>query len=286
MNFRLLPIALIALLILSFEISLSQDESDESDPRNPGQKRGLILIGPCAGFNTSLHSVQLPSFDQDIYCPFFKTGSGNGFYAGLTYEYVIGKPALSVSSIIVRATYNTLPYHMVAEGDNYQTLVPVDSVTKKAISSRTQHTVDITYNLLSFDFLYKQNIDPTFPLGGVAGLTFDIPMTKNKTQKYSIIEPANAQFDQSNDQYLKPGEYYTADRRTLIKQDGPIANAASLRIGIKIGIQYEIPLQVSSKMSATLVPHIFYNYGLTKVTSTDNWNVNALQIGVDIRFGL
>jgi hypothetical protein len=35
-----------------------------------------------------------------------------------------------------------------------------------------------------------------------------------------------------------------------------------------------------------VVPAVYYNYGITKLTSMENWYVHALQMGVDIRFSL
>jgi hypothetical protein len=49
-------------------------------------------------------------------------------------------------------------------------------------------------------------------------------------------------------------------------------------VGIKAGLQYELTLG-----RWRVMPGMFYNFAITKVTSRENWRANALQLGVDFR---
>ena len=289
MRFRLLPITIFAFLLISYVQSFAQ-ESDLSNPLEEGKKGGVILIGPCAGYNRSLHSLSLSSFNNDVYCPVFKKGDGSGFFFGLTYELPFGKADQSTTSLIFRAVYSTMPFHMTEAGDDVPSLVvltkddqgynPKDP-NQQIINSKVQHTMDISYNIVSIEAMYKYNIDVSTPIGFTAGPTIDIPITRTLQQKMKIIESSvPVQF------IPQPGYKYADGGTTLLVQDGAIKNASSLGIGLKIGVHYEYQLQTGAYSSATLMPYIYYKLGLLKVTSSEDWRINMLQIGFDLRFGM
>jgi hypothetical protein len=274
MKLRLLPFAV--LVVLCFNMVLFAQD----DPLGYQKKPKPIYIGPCAGINTVTHSVnKLATFSGDAKCPTFESGKGLGFYAGFTFEYLIGDPKESQSSVIARAVYSTMPASMEVAGDNWPTLVEganQDDLTP--IRSTTQHSLDISYNLFSIEVCYKLNLSKEIPLGITVGPTFDIPVTKNVLQKYKILTPLNVRFKEDP---VFAGKYED-NGRTIKLQDGPIQDAASFRLGFKAGIQYEfIPGE-----GYYIVPAIFYNFGLTKVSTKEDWRVNAIQIGVDVRFAL
>lgn len=280
MNFRLLPLAIIALLILGTGNIFAQGEG-EADPLNPRQLTTPVYIGPVIGFNRAIHTAELATFSNDVLCPYFENGTANGFFGGLSFEYFFGNPGNSTSSIIVRGLYNTLPASFSREGDKYPSLVedPASQTGYTTVLSVTEHTVEVSYSVLTFEVMYKLNLFNT-PIAISAGPTFDFPMTKTKEQLYKIKEPNNIQFKR-NEEQIQNGEIegYTDNDRTIIVESGDIPGAASFRLGLKFGIMYEINLK-----KLLVVPSIHYNYGLTKLTDTENWNVHALQIGIDVRY--
>ncbi|MFW5701780.1 MAG: hypothetical protein ACOCX7_02405, partial [Bacteroidota bacterium] len=232
------------------------------------------LIGPVVGFNRSMHSVDLASFVDDPLCPYFQSGSANGFYAGLSFEYLLGDPARSKSSIILKVLYSTMPANLQVTGDEYPSRVLDAQGNDQIIYSSTEHTVDVAYDMLTFEPLYKLNLFES-NFGIVVGPTIDLTMTSTRTQKMSLIEPLEAQFIE------KPGYTYEDDFRTIVVADGDIPESSGLRLGVKAGVQYEILFQ-----GFYVVPHVFYNFGVTQLSSAEDWRVNAIQMGVDVRFAL
>lgn len=279
MKVRLL-LAIAALIIFSNIDVFSQEEA-EANPLGPGKTSSAIYLGPVAGYNRSMHSVRLSSFVDDPLCPFFENGSNNGFYAGMSYEQLIGNPKNSRHSIIARVLYSSLPSSFTKEGDTYPSLVDDGHGGYTTVNSSTRHSIDVSYNLLSVEVMYKFNALGN--LGLTAGPTFDFPLKKTLTQVYQIVSPDNVQFKvDSAFVATHPGAKYQDNNRTIIVRDGNIPNSSSFRFGLKLGLQYEFIMNGRYY----IVPAIYYNLGLTNLSSDESWKVNALQAGVDVRFAL
>ncbi len=279
-----MKVRLLTCIITVFLILFSFKSYSQENPIEPGQQKRPILVGPVFGYNKSMHSVELLTFDDPTkLCKPFDNGGGNGFYAGLSFEYLFGDPAKSISSIIVRALYNTMPAFMERIQDDYPTLVQTGPNTNAVIQTTTKHEANVTYSMFTVEACYKINPIPNVNLGITVGPTFDFPITKTINQTYKLVgDPLNAQFYVDTALYIQRGYKISADGRTITIQDGPIPNATGFRLGLKIGVQYEI----IPGEKWFIVPAIYYNLGITKVTSAENWRINALQLGVDIRYAL
>lgn len=264
-------------ILLSTQVMFSQ--SDPSNPLEPGKDRTTIYFGPVVGYNKSLHTVDLASFVNQPLCPYFTNGNENGFHAGIFYEQFIGEKKNSKHSVIARIMYSTLPASMTQEGDVLPSLI---EGSKDPIESAVRHTVDVKYSLLSIDLMYKFNIFKGIVL--TAGPNVDIPMTKTLVQKMQITYPDNIKFKRLNPEEMaqKGIVRYEDNDRTIIVKDGDIEDASGARVALKGGLQYEF--QTGGKFD--IVPGIFYNLALTKVTSSQDWRVNAFQVSVDIRYAL
>ena len=278
MKFRNLTL-LIAFFAMTFNVA--ELKAQASNPLMPDYKRPPIYIGPTIGYNRSMHSVELKSFADEALCPVFENGSSSGFWAGITWEQPLGELKNSTSSIIVRAMYSLLPASLEVAGNRYPSYIPIVDqngvVTGSEIAySSTVHTNEVTYNIVSVEACYKLNPFQGMNLGFTIGPTFDYVLTKDHDQQFNLVEPLNAQFKKDAD---SPFEYTNNDR-TIIVEKGEIPESAPFRLGIKAGVQYEIIL----KNRAYVVPAIYYNFGVTELTSQEDWRVNALQIGVDVRF--
>jgi len=81
---------------------------------------------------------------------------------------------------------------------------------------------------------------------------------------------------------FKAGYQSTDNDRTIIIKEGDIPESNAFRFGVKAGVQYEI----ITAGRTYIVPAIYYNFGITNLSSRENWRVNSLQMGVDIRFAL
>ncbi|HRP01809.1 MAG TPA: hypothetical protein PLE30_04085 [Candidatus Kapabacteria bacterium] len=276
---KFIPLVL-ALGFIMTGMSLAQDLSN---PLLPTYQRPPIYIGPVFGYNRSMHSVDLASFDEAI-CPRFQNGDANGFYAGLSWEQMLGDLASSNSSFIVRVLYNTMPANLETSENPIPSLVTVvdangNPSSEVILNSSTTHTQEIKYSMITGEVMYKLNpFGAGLPLGFTIGPTFDFAMSKTQSQKYKLVTPLEAQFKRND----AAGYRYEDNDRTIVIKDGDIPESSSFRFGLKAGVQYEII--TSGKMY--IVPAMYYNFGVTNLSSRENWRVNALQVGVDIRFAL
>lgn len=270
MKIRLLQIA-VAMLMLMLSINVFAQEGAD-DPLGAADRTTRYFLGPVFGYNSIDHkAAKLATFAGDAYCPYFEGGTGQGFYAGLSYEYHIGKAESSISSVIGRVLYSMYPGTMDAPGDEFPTLV--DDPSKPSgltiVRSSTKHTVEINYSVVAIEVMYKQNFIKEIPLGLTAGPTIEIPIANTVTQEYHLVKPDDVQFTEV------AGYNYSADKRTVTVKDGDIDNASGVRIGIKFGIQYEIiPFD-----RMYIVPALYYNYSLTSVKSDEDWSMNIFQAG-------
>lgn len=257
-------------------------QADPENPLMPTYERPPIYIGPVIGYNRSMHSVDLASFDDAI-CPRFEDGQSNGFFVGLSFEQHLGKDIKSsTSSFIFRVLYNTMPASLEVSEDPIPSLITIvdaqgNPTGEDVINSSTLHTQDITYSLVTAEVMYKINPIPGVPLGFTVGPTFDFALTKTQDQRYKLVQPLEAQFKRDE----TSGYQYVDNDRTIIIKEGEIPESSGFRFGIKAGMQFEI---LAGKW--TVVPGIFYNFGVTNLSTAENWRVNALQMGVDLRFAL
>ncbi len=274
MKISLLKIFAVLTFFISFNLYAQFAGENPLAPEEAGSK---ILIGPVFGYNSVMHSAdKLATFAGDAYCPYFDGGTGQGFFAGLTYEMPFGKAEESVSSLIFKVLYSTYPGNMDIPGDEFPSLVPdpESGTDVTVIRTATNHTIDISYSVVALEVMYKQNLSVDIPLGVVAGPTIEIPIQKDVLQEFHLIADNNIQFSEV------PGYNYSADRRTVILKDGPMDNANGIRLGLKVGIQYElIPME-----GWLLVPHISYNFSILNVKSDEDYRINLIQVGADLRY--
>lgn len=254
---------------------------DLSNPLMPAPTKSTVLIGPVFGYNRSMHTVDLASFDENT-CPRFSNGQDNGIYFGLSWEQPLGEAKESTSSIITRVLYSTLPSTLSVTENPLPTLATVQNTNEDKITDvGYQHNQKITYSVASLEVCYKLNpFTNAVPLGFTLGPTFDFALSKKQRQTFEITSPNNARFKRLPDaQLAELGYTYENNDRTLVIRDGDIPNSQSFRLGLKAGVQYEILMN-----EWLIVPAMYYNLALVNLSSAEDWRVNALQIGVDVRY--
>jgi len=247
-------------------------QQELANPLVPAKGRPRVYVGPVVGYNRSLHSSGFQSVAGDVLCPVFETGTGNGYYVGGSFEYLLGSPKDSKSSIIAKVLYNYIPAGYEEDGDRLPSL----DANGDVVYSTVRHVATIKYSTIDLEVLYKLNLFDSY-FGVVVGPCVGMVIGSEREQRMELVEPLNAVFDPS----LAPGAIYTDNGRTIITNQDDLPGHNPIRVGIKAGIQYEIPIG-----RVLLVPHAFYNYGITEVSSDDNLRINALQFGVDLRFAL
>ena len=253
---------------------VSAQQGELANPLIPAFRKPRIYVGPVGGYNKALHSSGFQSVAGDVLCPAFESGTENGYYFGLSAEYLLGSPKDSKSSIIARAVYNYLPAAYTVPGDE---LPSIDPSNGEVVNSIVQHVARIEYSLLDIELIYKLNLFES-NFGIVVGPTVGIPIGTTLEQRMELVSPLNATFDPA----LVPNATYVNNGRGIItRPEGAIDDETAVRVAVKAGVQYEIPIG-----RVVLVPCAYYNFGITKLSATNNLRVNALQVGVDLRFAL
>ncbi|MCL2039354.1 MAG: hypothetical protein FWG85_02865 [Bacteroidetes bacterium] len=277
MKFNLNKFFILIASLLVFSVSVYAQRGVEiqyASPLDPSKKPTPIYFGPAFGFNIMGHSMNIPTFEEDLTCPNFKNASGLGIYAGMTLEHLFGDVATSSSSLIFRLLYNMYPGSVAVEDKVYSQYV---TSADGYVPSNLEHTMDIDYNAFTFEVMYKINPVPAIGLGIVVGPALDYIIKKDRTQKSKIVTPNNAQFNVDN---FGEGTIFEDNYRTVLRYDGEIEESSSIRFGVKAGIQYEILL--GSKLY--IAPVVAYNFGITSLSSIHTWRVSPLQVGIDLRF--
>jgi len=261
----------------------------EPSPLAPEVVPPRVFIGPAAGYDRSFHTANIASFATQTECPVFERGSANGFFLGITAEYLLGDPRTSRSSVTLRLLFDNLPTTFEVTGDNYPSRLTatIDGRdTPIVVNTSTRHVAQVSYYLINAELLYRIDI-ANLPVGVVVGPTFGFPVKGTFQQRYELTSPEFVEI--AGRRYIPvfvrdttdPTLRYTNNDRTIIIRDGDIEERSGFRLGIKAGLQYELTVG-----RWRVLPGIFYNFGITKVTTRENWRANALQIGVDLRTAL
>lgn len=250
-------------------------QQEIANPLVPAERQPRIYVGPVVGYNRSLHASGFQSIAGDVLCPDFTQGNGNGFYAGGSIEYLLGNPKDSKSSIIGRAVYSYLPAGYEVPGDRLPSLDPNGEI----VYSTTRHVAEIKYSMIEVEAIYKLNLFNSY-FGIVVGPTVGFVINSSREQRMELIEPNYAVFDTSS---FDPGTKVevVSNGRAIITGRDNIPDKSTIRVGVKAGVQYEMPIG-----RLLLVPSLYYNFGITEVSPSDNLRINALQAGVDLRFAL
>ena len=267
-------LAVITIAILSAAVGFANAQQELANPLIPAEGKPRVYVGPVLGYNRSLHASGFQSVAGDVLCPDFTEGNGNGFYFGLSAEYLLGSPKDSKSSIIARAVYSYLPAYYEKPGDNLPSLDESGNV----VYSEVRHVAEIKYSMLEIEGIYKLNLFNS-NFGVVVGPTVGFVLASERQQRMELISPLNAVFDST---LFEPGTVrYINNGRAIITGEDDIPDKSPIRVAVKVGAQYEMPIG-----RLLLVPCIYYNFGITEVSASDNLRINALQAGFDLRFAL
>ena len=276
---------LILLMILGVENIFSQSASN---PLRPGQKKNVIYFGPVAGYNRSFHTTDYKVTEPEndaVACPSFTEGSNNGYFFGISGEYLIGNVKNSRSSIIGKIVYNTLPSTLSQGGGDELSSSILDPTTgaPTVLKTSVDHSLDIEYNLISTEIIYKFNFKGNF--GVTVGPVIDLVMSSNNTQRMTIVGTDKEQaifYDytrRDDPDIIAAGITFEDGGRTRVVDRNFGADISNFRMGLKFGLQYTFYLQ-----QLIVVPNFNYNFGLTNLSTVRDWRVSAIQVGVDVRW--
>ncbi len=271
-------------IVMVVGVGESYAQGGAATPLAPAAAPPRIYVGPIGGFNQNFHSGGFRSFKGDPACPVFEAASATGFFVGGSFEYLLGNPSEATSSILLRLTYDSRPVTFAVREEGTATLPVIDTTRAEIVDVTTEHHAEINYSLLSLDALYKIMISRDIPVGVAVGPTVNFVIVGTAKQTYEIVSPNNAQFDttRKTNSVIR----YEDNAQVMVFVDGDIPNRSSFRFGIKAGLFFELNLRKFLFAPALVVPGIWFDAGLTKITTVENWRVNAFQAGVDIRWAL
>jgi len=258
----------------------------QDNPLAPQRKNDVIYFGPVLGYNRSMHStdytVEPAANDGGAPCPSFTEGNENGFFFGMTGEYPLGDIKGSKSSIIAKVVYSTMPAYLEVGATEGELPSLVDDVLLK---TDVTHAIDLTYNLIATEIIYKFNFAGA--IGVTVGPTIDFALAVENKQVMQITGP-----DKDRVRFLDYERYLDNPELeefagVTFEEGGKVrtvdrnfdADVSNFRLGLKVGLQYTINLS-----QIIVVPHLTYNFGITNLSTKQDWRVSAIQAGFDVRW--
>ncbi len=250
--------------------SLSATDSGDT-PISIGSRASRWYLGPVAGQNQNFHSSGFKSFSNDAHCPTFPTGEAKGFYAGLSVQYFLQPPVRARTSIIARFMYDNRPASYATHCESSLHRVRTPDGELRELEAMTRHEAVVDYDFLNLELLFNAMIGSS-KFGITVGPSIGYTLQADLEQVFKLLRPLNAELENGTLYELRD------NNRTLVIQDGAFPASANWRIGLTAGLLYEH--QVGKFL---FVPHIDYDYALSKLSAVENLRVNALRAGIDIR---
>jgi hypothetical protein len=252
------------------------DPEELDDPLNFRPARPRLLVGPRMGINRNYHSGGFRVL-QGAECPKFQAGTGWGYLGGITAEFAVG----TTWSIVPAVTYESRPGYFREELPQAAVLLEGSGGIPVNQSISTSST--ITYRIVEIEAMYKQDLvslGKSFRLSVTAGPVGSVIMGGTISQFQDLNEPENARFlpVQREDGSMIPLSHN--GRRFTFSDNADIPGRNAVRFSLKAGLQAELGLFHNKLI---MYPGIFYDYGLSHVTSLENWNLNTLLFQIDFR---
>ncbi len=195
-------------------------------------------------------------------CSTYTGGSGTGFSTGLLFEYPVAKSLL----LSLCASYLTQSFTMV-------TREPTRIISNGiGADGAFEHRLDGSFSSIGIEPLVAYNPLPSLLFYG--GIRLAVIGSSNYDQKEQLTEPAGV------GTFLNP-DGTDSRQRTRNEFAGSIPNT-TMQAALLIGVGYDLPLNRSGSMLIT--PEVFYQIGVTNVSSDLNWNVNALRMGIALKY--
>lgn len=266
---------IIPLFILSFHSV--QGQSTVSDPRNPSFWTKPEQIGGWIGFGSAMQNKSL--ITDACNCS-FEGGRGLTFSLGLSYENEL------TSKVVWGAG---LDYRYIGMDARYQeteqmTIEKTAAGTKANIMVPFRHNAEITTSYIGITPYIKYFVGTRFfgRVGINAGMLITPTLTHTKqllirSTVLSSGETVIISLDPSTDPRIVSEEL-------AIIQDGPLAQANSIYIGLQSGLGAEF--RVGNR--AIIGPTILYTIPFTGMSSypNSNFTIANLQVLAELRIAL
>jgi len=193
-------------------------------------------------------------------CPEFTSGSGSGFGIGAW----AGFPLSTNLRLLTRLTYSS--ESGVLEDDERSFVADLrDTTNPKVVDANFHHELTATLTSIGIQPMVAWRAIGGLDIMGGVRLGIVTTATFRQTEVLTAPEDYGA--------YLGAG-------RTWVDTGGAIPDASSIRATLSVGARYVLPLNAAN--TVFLAPEFTYQYALTGVTSSVNWNVHQLSAGLGI----
>jgi hypothetical protein len=197
---------------------------------------------------------------------------GYGFSCGITLVYLPG----SDFGLVTRLCYESRPGSAQQDRPEAKVLLPSGVATQKVTSA-----TDIKYTLLTLDLMGRWRFASFGEGGGLslsAGPSLGSVLDARYTARQNLVGyPPDVRFQ--NPQGLRTEN----NGQTIYYADNePIHTKNQFRLSLRGGIQGEF----GSPNGFQICPGVFYDYGLSNVTESENWHLNSFLFLVDFRHAL
>ena len=254
---RLFPYALALLLVLPFAGVAPFCLSAQTMPDASAMQREIGLF---VNFNINAHRADFQQLSPEYptCCPLFEEGDGAGFDAGLLYTW----PWANSIGLQARLGLHSFSGVLVREESTQ-----VASPDGELFDGIFEHSIDATLISVGFEPLLEYQLFNGFSLYGGPYLAYRA--VANFEQKEEISRPDFGVFEDTQTRV-----------RNRFADDVP--DLERLALGLSFGLSYDLPL--NSTRTALLSPEVFYTLGLNNISSSVDWQVDALRLGVAVKW--
>lgn len=235
--------------------AISAEDDNENDPLIEKKAKSSYYFGFVVGYSSVLSGVANMNASG-------VTGSiaprGGGFHSGITFEYLLGDPKSSRSSIM---------FDMMYEGTNGNSSFVAQGISAfraqdgMATTTTADYLNELNIRRLLLRPMFRYSLGNT-PFGILAGTTIGInlgsKLLSTATLPTEMLWQPNGSRVQTTEQTFR-----------------------NVSVGLSLGLQYEIILR-----RITVIPHLIYDIPLTGLSSSVPLKQGMLRAGISVRFGL
>jgi hypothetical protein len=251
-------ILILIIFICCSTISTAQDTSEVQEPKGIRD-----WIGITGGLSLPYYSGFPASRSWSDESLAFQKDKLSGYHIGITWQRTYGFG----STQITRLNYSYVPGTFADSGTTTSHAPYDSSYTFLRQYGRVYIWLINAEHLYSIEFADRWHI----ALGPTLGLYLS---SSYYEQTLTIEHPKSARFVTSGRQYRDSGK-----TEVLLDERSP---QFKTRIGVKIGVQYEVPL--GSRI--TLLPELAVDLAMNDITSDFDWQLHIMRFGLVIQYEL
>lgn len=207
--------------------------------------------------NLNSHIANFDSLSNCPSCsPGFRDGNGIGFSLGFLSNFILN------DNLFFDIRLGYFARHGILKRLEEDTV----NLNAQGVKGVFEHSLDAKISSIGIEPMLGVRLweGLSLELGFHAGLIIQ----KDASHQEKILEPLTGTFENN--------------MRTRLVNDVQIPDAASFRLSLLFGINYELPL--NNEKTWLLQPEAFYSYGLNDVAKNTEWKINTLRLGLALKY--